>query len=116
MAFLTKNLVSAFFKCEFINASYFKYTFPIKNYYLIEWVPRSRTAIHNHNGKQCDFMLLNGSLTECRYVGENIGSLIEVNKIKPFQISSINDEIGHHQMFNIDDEVRWSIHKYSKII
>ena len=108
------TFLSAFLKCEFINASYFKYTLPIKNYYLIKWFPGSRTTIHNHNGKQCDFMLLNGSLTECRYLGKNIGSLIEVNKIKPLKISSINDEIGHHQMFNFDDEVRWSIHKYYK--
>ena len=63
------TFLSAFLKYEFINASYFKYTLPIKNYYLIKWFPGSRTTIHNHNGKNFNFMLLIGSLTEFRYIG-----------------------------------------------
>ena len=106
------SFLNHFLRYEFKNSSYFKYTLPIKNYYLVKWLPKSKSTIHNHDGKQCNFMLLNGSLTECRYLGPNIGSLIEVNKIKSFKISFINDDIGHHQIFNFDDKIRWSIHKY----
>ena len=106
------NFLNAFLRYESVSCGYLKYTLPIKNYYLIKWLPKAKTKIHDHDGKQCNFMLLNGSLTECRYIGENIGSLIEVNKLKPFEVSLINDDIGYHQMFNFDDEARWSIHKY----
>ena len=81
------SFLNHFLRYEFKNSSYFKYTLPIKNYYLVKWLPKSKSTIHNHDGKQCNFMLLNGSLTECRYLGPNIGSLIEVNKIK----SLLND-------------------------
>ena len=103
------NFLNAFLKCEFKNASYLKYTLPIQNYYLIKWFPFSRTNIHGHDGKQCDYMILNGTMSEKRY---GINANVTENVLQPFIKYSINDEIGAHSMHNTDDKVKWSIHRY----
>ena len=101
-----------FLKRELINFSYFKYTLPIKNYYLIQWLPKARTNIHDHDGKQCNFMVLNGPLYECRYKDKSIDSLQSSQAIKQFQMNSINDSEGYHQIFNFDNKIKYSIHRY----
>jgi hypothetical protein len=103
------NFLNAFLKCEFKNASYLKYTLPIQNCYLIKWFPSSKTNIHGHDGKQCDFFILNGSLFEKRY---GINGIVTYDILQPFTKYSINDQIGAHSMYNTDDKVKWSIHKY----
>ena len=103
------NFLNAFLKCEFKNASYLKYTLPIKNYYLIKWFPSSNTDIHSHDGKQCNFMILNGSMSEKRY---GLNALITDHILQPLKKYSINDQIGAHSMHNTDEKVKWSIHKY----
>ena len=102
------NVLNAFLKYEFINASYLKYTLPIKNYFLIRWLPFSRTKIHGHDGKQCDFMILNGSMSEKRRIDATLQDTI----LLPLKRYSINDEIGVHSMHNTDDKIKWSIHRY----
>ena len=102
------NFLNAFLKCESINASYLKYTLPLKNYYLIKWFPSSRTDIHGHNGKECKFLLLNGSLIEYRYNNNSR----KINNLKPLKLYTINDQIGTHLMKNHEDKIKWSIHKY----
>jgi hypothetical protein len=94
------------------NKSYIKYKLPITNFYLIQWKPKSKTDIHNHNGKNCQFVLFNSSLQEVRYKNKKISSLYESNKIKPFKIQLINDNQGYHQVFNFDDKIKWSLHHY----
>ena len=103
------NFFNSFLKCEFKNASYLKYTLPIKNYYLIKWFPFSRTNIHGHDGKQCDFMILNGSLSEKRY---GINADVTESILQKLKRYSINDQIGAHSMHNTDDKVKWSLHRY----
>ena len=100
------------FKSITINNQYIKYKLPSlkSEIYLIKWLPNSITDIHNHNGKNCNFLLLKGSLTETRYLKNNE---IESNEIKPFQRNLINDEIGEHEIKNNDDKIKWSLHRYS---
>ena len=127
------------FKSITINNQYIKFRIPSlkSELYLIKWLPNSKTDIHIHDGKNCNFLLLKGSLTETRYLKNNeiksngnkpfqINSMndeireheiknneIKSNEIKPFQINSMNDEIGEHEIKNNDDTIKWSLHRYS---
>ena len=65
------TFLNTFLKHEFINNSYLKYKLPIPNIYLIKWLPFSRTKIHGHNNKKCNFMILNDTLFEKRYLQNN---------------------------------------------
>ena len=96
-----------------INNQYIKFKLPLlKEAYLIQWNPNSETNIHDHDGKQCDFMVLNGSLFECIYSEKQILSLKRYRILKPYQKYSINDSIGYHQVFNLEDKKKWSLHRY----
>ena len=106
------KLLNSFLKNELKNSSYLKYTLPIKNYYLVKWYPRASSKIHNHNGKQCNFMILNGSLNESRFRTEEKSDIIGTQLLNPFKIYKINDTEGYHQMFNLGYKNKWSIHKY----
>ena len=47
-----------------IDNQYIKYQIPFfKMTYLIKWFPRSKTRIHGHKGKDCDFIPLWGDIT-----------------------------------------------------
>jgi hypothetical protein len=100
------------FKSITMYNQYIKYKLPSlhSEIYLIKWLPNSKTKIHNHCGKNCNFLLLKGSLTETRYLKNNE---IESNEIKAFQINFINDELGKHEIKNNDDQIKWSLHRYS---
>ena len=92
-----------------INNQYTKYQIPLlKSTYLIKWFPKSKTNIHSHRGKDCDFIPVWGDLHEVRYKNQ-IG---KTKKIKQFHLSHINDEKGKHQVFNYDNYIKWSIHQY----
>ena len=101
-----------FLKSVTVNNIYTKFKIPYSNFYIIRWFPKARTDIHNHDGKQCKFMALNGSLHECRFNKKSINGYIQSNPILPLKIYSINDSEGYHQIYNIDDRIKWSIHKY----
>jgi len=92
--------------------SYTKYTFRISNLALIKWEPNSSTEIHDHGGKNCDFIILNGSLNETRYKDKYLGALYSSKCIKPLYKITMSKEDGYHQMFNFDNRVKYSIHKY----
>ena len=57
------------------NETYVKYRLPFTtDRYLIRWHPKSGTDIHKHNGKNCDFMMIWGTLHEVRFDSDNINS------------------------------------------
>ena len=96
-----------------VNYQYIKIKLPfLKDGYLIRWNPVSKTDIHNHNNKQCDFMVLNGELLECIYLNKSISSLDNIRKIEPLKLYTMNDDLGYHQVFNLEKTVKWSIHNY----
>ena len=99
------------FKSINMYNQYIKYKIPYfpSNLYLIKWLPHSKTKIHNHRGKDCNFILLKGSLIETRYFENNT---TEINILQPLQINHINDEIGKHQIENNNTTIQWSLHKY----
>jgi hypothetical protein len=77
---------------------------------LIRWSPKAKTEMHDHGGKKCDYMVINGNLHECRYLCKK--GRYKWQTINPFTISSITDEEGFHQIFNFEDKVKWSVHRY----
>ena len=101
-----------YFRPVLRTKAYSKYMTPIPDVYFIKWNPKSSTDIHNHGGKQCDFMILNGSLHECRFLNNTIGGFYKSHSLNSFQVYSINDKEGYHQLYNFDDKIKYSLHKY----
>ena len=61
------------------------------------------------NNKKCKFIILNDTLFEKRYLQNNT---YKTENLKSFKIYSIDDSIGAHSVQNLDDRIKWSIHKY----
>lgn len=101
---------------KLMKSNYIKYKMPLLNINIIKWLPYSKTTIHNHNGQQCVFTPLNGALNEIIYKTHDLESrkikYFYKNEISPFKIRKINDSIGYHQIFNLDNKVKWSLHRY----
>lgn len=98
-----------------VGSVYTKYNFKninLSNFCLIRWSPETRTKIHNHDGKNCMFISINGPLHECRYLHKHMGSLYRSQTIKPLSFYDMKSEDGFHQMFNFDKKVKYSIHRY----
>ena len=92
---------------------YKKINIPYTNFFLIRWNPRILTRIHNHNNKNCNFIVLRGALEESIYKSLPTGYYMVDNKILyPNQASMINDEIGEHSIKNLSDSYSWSLHYY----
>ena len=102
------------FKSIFKDLPYQKIKLPSWNseIYLICWNENSRSIIHNHNGKNCNFIIFNGKLNEYIYENKNINSMKHYNLLKPFQLNFINDDIGYHQIMNMNNKKIWSLHRY----
>ena len=92
---------------------YIKYRLPSfrSEIYLIEWLPNIKTEIHDHYGKDCNFIVLIGPLFEKRYFKKNNES--EVKVYHRYERGFINDSIGKHRMINFTNSKKWSIHRYS---
>jgi hypothetical protein len=95
-----------------IGNSYTKYSFKRSNFYLIKWEPKSSSGIHDHNGKKCDFMMLNGCLQEVRYEKPHMGGLYSMKYVYPFIKNTMYPEDGYHNMINYDNRIKYSIHRY----
>mgnify|MGYP006089683789 FL=1 len=96
-----------------VNNQYIKYKIPFTySSYLIKWLPNSKTEIHSHNGQECKFFILKGNLVELRYLDGNLNTHIKHTIIKPLRMNHINDSIGSHQMLNLEEKIKWSIHHY----
>ena len=74
-----KNLITK-------NKVYTKLQIPFTNHYIIKWNPKSNSDIHKHEGKQCDFRMIFGTLHEVRFEKNNIGTLYQSQQnIKKFR-------------------------------
>ena len=95
-----------------VGQAYIKYNLPISNLYLIRWFPKMRTEIHDHDGKICEFMVLNGNLHEHRYLTKDRHTYYRGQTLQPFTKNTIKDGDGFHQIFNFENKVKWSLHRY----
>jgi len=103
---------------EFHKNGYIKYKLPSfkSDLFLIQWKPRNETDIHSHDGKNCNFLILNGSLFETRYNCQN--TILKSKKLTKYSVKKnniyfINDKIGKHKMINLDHKKTiWSLHRY----
>ena len=104
-------MLRRFFTPINVKNQYLKYRLPslLSEMYIIRWFPNSKTDIHYHNGKLCQFMVLNDILHEKRY---HNNSNFADNLLRPFTIYSINDDIGAHSVSNNDNKIKWSLHRY----
>lgn len=108
------NIFKRFNPIQGVNKGpYTKYTLSSpSNISLIRWEPNCNTGIHNHEGKDCDFIILNGTLHETRYRDKYIGALYSSKSIEPLTNTTIKDSDGYHQVFNFDNRVKYSLHWY----
>ena len=91
---------------------YTKYKFSLSNIALIRWNHLVVQKIIIMKGKDCDFIVLNGSLHEARYKDKYIGALYSSKCIEPLTNTTIKDSDGYHQVFNFDNRVKYSLHWY----
>jgi len=95
-----------------VNNQYIKFKLPIlKDSYLIQWNPESHTIIHDHNGKDCDFMMLNRNVLECRYQELDRETIYLTRELQPFLKYNVKKGV-FHQMKNADKDIKWSLHRY----
>ena len=78
---------------------------------IITWNKNSFTKIHDHPG-ECVFKILIGSLLEVKY-NSKYDNKCATNIYKEDNISYINNKIGRHKMYNINNDKSVSIHIYS---
>ncbi len=80
--------------------SYIKYRIPFsKNLYLIKWLPKAISGIHNHSDKYCDVIVLNKSLYEYQYT---------LDKYKYNQVSKQN--LDARVMYTLTPEIYHDVH------
>ena len=95
-----------------VNNQYVKFKIPfLKDSYLIKWKPYSRTIIHNHDNKKCDFIVFQYKLHECLYTKKHLNSLYLSREIEPLKKYTVEKDV-YHQMLNLDKKEIWSYHKY----
>tara|TARA_B100000131_G_C18044879_1_gene583993 strand:- start:711 stop:1028 length:318 start_codon:yes stop_codon:yes gene_type:complete len=97
------------------NSFYTKITFPsiFHERYLIKWEPNHRTKLHGHNGKECHFYLLKGTIEETKYNNEHSKISTKIfNTI--FDTGHINDKIGKHIIYNVLNKPSYTYHIYKK--
>lgn len=85
---------------------------------LICWGQEQETTIHSHDGKDCWVYLLDGEMEEVFYKEGNEDTIKKVGsrKIKPNQLTYMNDTIGFHKLKNSYNGKSRSLHLYAKPI
>ena len=90
------------FKSVNMYNQYIKYKIPslYSEIYLIKWFPNSKTKIHNHRGKNCNFITLNGSLSEKRYLKNNkIVMFTESTETGMYLLKELSKEFPNEVLF-----------------
>lgn len=94
-------------------SAYKKFKLPFIPLYLIRWKPHITSSIHGHEGKECNYIVLKGSLLEKIYKkSHNNDYLFKTRVVNKNQSAHINDVIGEHTVRNISDKTAWSLHYY----
>ena len=80
--------------------------------FVITWMPKSKSKIHNHSKNGCLFKILDGKLIEDWYTNNNI-KFITRNYYNNNEINYISNENYFHKIFNNSNEKTISLHLYS---
>ncbi|MCB0383011.1 MAG: cysteine dioxygenase family protein [Psychroserpens sp.] len=85
---------------------------------LLCWNEGQETSIHNHDGEDCWVYILEGELEEFFYTIDSSNYLREerTKKLKPNELSFMNDKIGLHKLRNKFKGKSISLHLYAKPI
>lgn len=101
------------FNNNYFYTKYHLFSFKNSNWYLIKWQPNMKTIKHNHPNVSCNFYLLHGSLKEYIYKNDSIIKKNVYNNV--LNKGYIDDNIGEHVVFNINNKNTYSLHIYKKI-
>ena len=81
---------------------------------LICWGKGQKSLIHDHAKSQCVMVCVSGLLLENLYSHTSTGHYLKSEKrLKPFYAVNINNNIGLHEIININDSWSASLHLYS---
>jgi len=80
--------------------------------FIVSWMPRKGSSIHDHSKNGCLFKILRGELIEERYSMNEI-KLESSTLFNENNIGYIENEEGLHRMLNKTDEIVVSLHLYS---
>ncbi|MBO6605906.1 cysteine dioxygenase family protein [Psychroserpens sp.] len=85
---------------------------------LLCWRAGQQTSIHGHDGEDCWVYMLEGEITEVFYLMDADRYLREdrSHKIKPKQLTFMNDKLGYHKLSASDQCDSVSLHIYAKPI
>jgi len=85
---------------------------------LICWQQGQETAVHGHDGEDCWVYLLEGEMDEVYFNIDTNKCLQEVgsHKVKPNQLTFMNDKFGFHKLKNCSNGKSMSLHLYAKPI
>ncbi|WP_197052692.1 cysteine dioxygenase [Psychroserpens sp. Hel_I_66] len=85
---------------------------------LICWNQDQETSIHGHNGEDCWVYLIDGEMEEVFFEQDQQHKLLQSGsqKVKPKQLTFMNDKIGFHKLKNSNDGKSMSLHVYAKPI
>lgn len=85
---------------------------------LLCWEEGQGTSIHGHDGKDCWVYLLEGDMEEVLFsMNEQHQLSLDVAKrLKPHQLTFMNDRIGFHKLRNVNKGRSLSLHVYAKPI
>ena len=79
--------------------------------FVITWMPKSNSKIHDHSENGCLFKILNGELSEYFY-NKNI-ELTNKQNYKKNIIGFIENNKGYHKITNETKNITVSLHLYS---
>ena len=79
--------------------------------YLISWLPNNSSLVHNHQDNGCVFKVLQGRLHEDIFL-EDKKTCIDSKTISNNQTSYIDNQIGYHQIKNLNNYFCYSLHLY----
>lgn len=80
---------------------------------LLCWLPGQKTEVHCHGGEECWVYMVDGNITETRYVYENDELITERTEVlRSGEISYMTDQMGYHSLDNHTTKKTMSLHLY----
>lgn len=82
--------------------------------FIITWNPNKSSNIHNHPCQGCVYKILSGNFLEKIYEKKHL-TCINTKKLSKNDINYIDDNIGYHQITNLNKEISVSLHIYKPV-
>lgn len=115
-------LPSQFTSYQFWNQDHYTRNCIVRNadyeLILLCWDKNQKTPIHCHGGEECWVYMLDGTISESRYIENAERGLKETSceEVSNSNLSYMTDDMGFHSLTNIGEGTAMSLHLYVKPI